>query len=154
MDLYYLQPVISEFQLAHRAVVGIWMQSGAVADFMDEYGIGAEAFEKEYAHQLVRDLVPMVSRSFECHEWPACVEFLEAMHARGVRHHDLHRIFAVLKGIYIGMIRAEHDHLTIHPIFNHDKIIIELHRVFDHFFQEVLKFYAEKAYPGSVSSSE
>lgn len=154
MDLYYLQPVITEFQLAYRAVVGIWMQNKAVADFMEEYGIGAETFEREHARLLVRDLVPMVSRKFECHEWPALVAFLEAMHARGVKPHDLHRIFAALKGIYIEMIRAGHDHLIVHPIFNHDKIIIELHRVFDYFMQKVLKFLTEKAHPGSVSSSE
>jgi hypothetical protein len=154
MDLYHLQPVISEFQLAHRAVVGIWMEDRTVAAFLEQYGIDAEAFDKEYARLLVRDLVPMVSRKFECHEWPVFVAFLEAMHARGVKHHDLHRIFAALKGIYIGMIGAEHAHLIVHPIFNHDKIIIELYRVFDYFLQKVLTFYTEKAHLGSVSSSE
>ncbi len=146
MNLYHLKPVISEFQLAHEAVVGIWLEKSSVVDFLEQYGINAVEFERVYVQQLVRDLIPMVSRKFECHEWPAFAAFLETMYSRGVRHHDLHKIFSVLKEVFIGLVGGENAHLVIHPIFNHDKIIIDLHRVFDYFQHKVLKYYTEKAH--------
>lgn len=153
MNLYHLQPVMSEFQLAYEAIAATWLERDEVVDFLERYGMSREEFAKEPVHPLIRDLILMVSKKFECREWPAFGAFLEAMHARGVKHHDLHRIFSALKGIYIEMIGGESVHLIIHPIFNHDKIIIDLHRVFDYFLHKVLKFYTEKAHMGSVRSS-